>query len=138
MEKIKITVETIVDATSDKVWDFWSSPKHIVNWYFASSDWHCPKATNSLKVNGSFCFAMAAKDQSFAFDFKGVYTIVNVNKQICYTMEDGRNCEIHFHMNNGQTIISQTFDAEYENSIDMQRFGWQAILNNFKNYVESH
>jgi uncharacterized protein YndB with AHSA1/START domain len=136
MEKTKITVEVQVDATIDLVWQYWTEPKHIVNWNFASDDWCAPKAENDLRVGGKFSSRMEAKDGSFGFDFGGVYDEVKINEVIAYTLEDDRKVSIHFSVLGNTTIISETFEAETENSVELQKGGWQAILNNFKKYVE--
>jgi uncharacterized protein YndB with AHSA1/START domain len=136
MEKTKITVEVQVDATIDLVWQYWTEPKHIVNWNFASDDWCAPKAENDLRVGGKFSSRMEAKDGSFGFDFGGVYDEVKINEVIASTLEDDRKVSIHFSVLGNTTIISETFEAETENSVELQKGGWQAILNNFKKYVE--
>jgi uncharacterized protein YndB with AHSA1/START domain len=137
-EKTAITVEALVKAPIEKVWKFWSEPQHITKWCAASDDWHAPYAENDLKTNGTFKTTMAAKDGSFSFDFGGVYTNVIPNKVIAYTMNDGRKASILFSANGRETKITETFEAENENPIEMQRGGWQAILNNFKNYAEAN
>jgi uncharacterized protein YndB with AHSA1/START domain len=137
-EKTAITVEALVKAPIEKVWKFWSEPQHITQWCAASDDWHAPYAENDLKTNGTFKTTMAAIDGSFSFDFGGVYTNVIPNKVIAYTMNDGRKASILFSANGRETKITETFEAENENPIEMQRGGWQAILNNFKNYAEAN
>ena len=134
----QITIKANIKASAKKVWELWANPKHIVNWNTASEDWHTPKAENDLRVGGKFLSRMEAKDGSFGFDFTGTYDEVEPLKKIAYTMEDGRKAEIDFLENNGEVEIITVFDAETQNSIDMQRDGWQAILNNFKNYAENH
>jgi uncharacterized protein YndB with AHSA1/START domain len=136
--KTAITVETIVHAPVEKVWKYWSEPKHITQWCKASDDWHAPYADNDLRTDGKFKTTMAAKDGSFSFDFEGVYTNVEERKQIEYTIADGRKVKVTFSGSNDQTRVTETFDPEEVNSIDMQRSGWQAILDNFKKYTETH
>lgn len=136
-EKIKITVQTVIQAPIDSVWKSWITPEDIVNWYFASNDWHCPKAENDLKAGGKFLFRMEAKDESFGFDFEGIYTAVKPKKLIEYELADDRKISISFTGLGTETRITETFDAETENPIEMQQGGWQAILNNFKKYTES-
>ncbi len=131
-----ITVEATVKAPIEKVWEFWTNPDHITKWSFASPDWHTPYAENDLKVGGKFKSTMAAKDGSMSFDFGGTYTTVDHNKKIEYTIEDGRTVSIIFDALGKQTRITETFDAESTHPIEMQRDGWQAILNNFKKYTE--
>ena len=133
---VLITIETTINAPIEKIWHYWSAPEHITNWCNASEDWHTPRAENDLKVGGKFLTRMEAKDGSFGFDFSGIYDTVKTNKQIAYTMDDGRKVNINFNETGNETRIVQTFEAETENSLEMQRFGWQQILNNFKKYVE--
>ena len=133
----KITVETTVNAPVEKVWKSWSEPQHIKNWCAASEDWHAPKAENDLRTGGTFITRMEAKDGSFGFDFGGVYDNVKKNELIEYTMGDGRKVHVIFSPAGDQTKIVETFDAEAMNSVEMQRGGWQAILDNFKKYTES-
>jgi len=137
MSKTKITVETVVTADAKKVWDFWNTPKHIKNWNFASDDWHCPRAENDLRVGGKLSSRMEAKDGSFGFDFNVIYDEVIDQKKIAYTMEDGRQAVTDFVSTGGNTTVTTVFDAEDENPVEMQKGGWQAILQNFKKYVEA-
>jgi len=133
----KITVEATVNAPIEKVWKSWSEPQHIKNWCAASDDWHAPKAENDLRTGGTFSTRMEAKDGSFGFDFGGVYDDVKKNELIEYTIGDGRKVRVTFSPSGDQTKIIETFDAEATNSVEMQRGGWQAILDNFKKYTES-
>lgn len=134
----RITVEAKVNAPVEKVWSYWNEPAHVTKWNAASDDWHCPAGENNLVVGGSFSFTMAAKDGSFSFDFGGIYDVVDEHKSIAYTMEDGRRVEVSFTANGNTSHISETFDAETTNPIEMQQGGWQAILNNFKKYTEEN
>ena len=134
----KITVEATVNAPVEKVWKTWSEPQHIKNWCAASEDWHAPKAENDLRTGGTFSTRMEAKDGSFGFDFGGVYDNVKKNEMIEYTMGDGRKVHVAFSPSGDQTKIVETFDAETTNSVEMQKGGWQAILDNFKKYAESN
>lgn len=136
--KIKITVETVINAPVDKVWEYWSKPAHITQWCNASPDWHAPKAENDLSAGGRFTTRMEAKDGSFGFDFGGVYDEVKTNEMIAYTMDDGRRVSILFKSDGNQTRVIETFEAENENLVAMQKDGWQAILDNFKNHVENN
>ncbi len=136
MEYKKITVETVINATIEKIWTLWNQPEHVKHWYNASDDWHTPQATNNLISGGCFNYRMEAQDGSFGFDFVGIYDEVVPNEKISYTLGDGRQANIIF-TDEGDTVrITETFDAEHENSIELQKTGWQAILNNFKKYVE--
>jgi uncharacterized protein YndB with AHSA1/START domain len=132
-----ITIKAEVQADLERVWTCWTMPKHIMNWNFASEDWHCPHAKNDLKVGGSFCSTMASKDGSMSFDFEGRYTEVIPHKLIRYTLEDGREVKISFEKKGDAVKVTETFDPESENSKEFQEQGWQAILNQFKHYVES-
>jgi uncharacterized protein YndB with AHSA1/START domain len=136
--KTAITVEATVNAPVEKVWSCWTEPKHITQWCAASDDWHAPYAENDVRVNGTFKTTMAAKDGSFSFDFGGVYTHVVPNKSIKYEMSDGRKVDISFEGKGNETRVIETFDAEAENPVDMQRAGWQAILDNFKKHTEKN
>ena len=131
-----ITIQATINAPVDKVWTFYTEPKHITQWNNASDDWHTPSATNDLRVGGKFVSRMEAKDGSVGFDFSGKYTDVKKHERIAYVMEDGRKAQIVFTKNNDKTNVTVTFDAETQNSIEMQKGGWQAILNNFKKHVE--
>lgn len=131
-----ITVETEIDATIDKVWDAWTDPEAITQWNFATDEWCCPSAVNDLKPGGEFVFRMEAKDGSMGFDFTGTYdTIVN-KESISYKMSDGRKVEINFIQQENSVKLTEGFEAEGSNSDEQQRLGWQAILGNFKKYVE--
>jgi len=138
VDKTSITVKTNVNAPVEKVWEFWKEPKHIIQWCNASEDWHAPKAENDLKNDGKFSTTMAAKDGSMSFDFEGTYSNVQENKLIEYTIADGRKVAIDFTENGNETKIIETFEAENTHPVEMQRSGWQAILDNFKKYVEKH
>lgn len=133
----RITVKTSVIADIDKVWSYWTKPEHITNWNFASDEWVCPNAENDLKLNGKFSWRMETKDGSMGFDFGGTYEKIVDKSLISYNMSDGRKVDIEFTQNGNEVIVSETFDAEGTNSDEMQRAGWQAILGNFKKYVES-
>lgn len=133
-----ITVQTTVNASLEKVWAFWTQPEHIMQWNNASDDWHCPKATNDLKVGGKFNYTMAAKDGSMSFDFEGDYSKVNDFSLIEYHIIDGRKVIIQFEKTDEGVQITESFDPENENSEELQQQGWQAILDNFKKHCESN
>lgn len=135
--KKSITVETTVKASVEKVWEVWTMPEHIVKWNNASADWHTTRAQNDLRAGGKFLSRMEAKDGSFAFDFEGTYEEVKTNELISYSIGDGRKAKIIFIAEDNETKVVETFEAENQNSIEMQRGGWQAILDNFKKYTES-
>lgn len=138
LTKNEITVESTVNAPVAKVWKYWTMPGHILKWNQASDDWHTTRAANDLREGGKFSARMEAKDGSVGFDFDGVYDRVKENELIEYKISDGRKVKITF-VNDGQnTKIVETFEAENTNSLEMQKNGWQAILNNFKKYTETN
>jgi len=136
--KAAITIETTVHAPVEKAWQYWTEPAHITKWNAASDDWHTPRAENDLRVGGKYSSRMEAKDGSMGFDFWGIYDEVKTNELIANTMGDGRKMSVHFKSEGDTTKITETFEAEEMNSIEMQKAGWQAILNNFKKYTESN
>ncbi|RIA09456.1 uncharacterized protein YndB with AHSA1/START domain [Flavobacteriaceae bacterium MAR_2010_72] len=138
MNPTKITIGATISEDPKKVWDYYNMPEHITKWNFASDDWHCPKAQNDLRVGGKLKSRMEAKDGSFGFDFEGIYKEVVPFKKIEFTMPDGRYVTTTFDDLGEQTKVTTTFDAENQNPLDMQKAGWQQILNNFKSYVESN
>jgi uncharacterized protein YndB with AHSA1/START domain len=137
-DKTAITVETTVKAPVEKVWEHWTKPEHIIHWNNASDDWHSPKAENDLRTGGKFLYRMEAKDGSFGFDFGGVYDEIKTNELIAYTIGDGRKVKITFSGNGNETKVTETFEAENTNPLEMQKGGWQAILDNFKKYSEAN
>ena len=136
--KTKITVESTIKAPVEKVWRLWTTPEHITRWNSASEDWHTPRAENDLRVGGKFFSRMEARDGSFGFDFGGVYDEVKKNERISYTMGDDRKVVVDFSANGNETRVVETFEAETTNSIEMQKGGWQSILDNFKKYAETN
>ena len=135
MDKIKVS--TSLKASLHTVWEYWTNPIHITNWNFANDDWCCPVAENNLEPNGTFSWRMEAKDGSVGFDFRGIYDQIVEHKLISYKMEDGRNVDIEFIQKENEVVVTETFDAEGTHSDEQQRAGWQAILENFKKYVEA-
>lgn len=133
-----ITVEAIVQAPVEKVWNYWNNPENIMQWNAATDDWFCPKAENNLSVGKKFSYRMEAKDGSFGFDFEGEYTSIIEHSKIVYVMSDGRKVEIIFKPQGNATLVVETFDPENMNPVDMQKAGWQAILDSFKKHAESH
>lgn len=133
-----ITVETLINAPIEKVWEFWTKPEHITKWNHASEDWHTTRAENDLRMGGKFLSRMEAKDGSFGFDLKGIYDNIITNQEISYTLLDDRTVNVLFSQTEKGVKIIETFDAENENSLELQKFGWQATLNNFKTYVENY
>ena len=138
MEKTRITIETIVNQTIDQVWEKLTLPEHIMEWNHASEDWYTPSAENNLKSGGAFNYKMAARDGSHSFHFTGIYDEVIKGKKIAYTLDDGRKVVMEFTGEDGCVKIVETFEAEEEYSLEMQRAGWQAILDNFKRYAENN
>lgn len=133
----RIKISASVNAPLDKVWDSWIKPEHITKWNFATDTWQCPNASNNLKVGGKYLARMEAKDGSFGFDFEAIYDTVIERQELTYTMTDGRKATTTFVVKGNETIVTTTFDAECENPVEMQQQGWQAILDNFKKYVET-
>ena len=131
-----ITISTIINAPISKVWDYWTIPAHIEKWNAASADWESFDAKNDLRVGGEFSCTMAAKDRSAQFVFGGKYSAVAKHKLIAYSMSDGRKVSVQFEASAHGVRVTETFDAENQNSLDLQRQGWQAILDNFKRYAE--
>jgi uncharacterized protein YndB with AHSA1/START domain len=137
MEKTHIRIGVKIKAPVDKVWDYWNDPKHIVKWATGSFDWHTTKAENDLRVGGRFLSHMEAKDGSEGFDFTGRYTKIEKNRLIEYIIDDGREVQTKFESDGNYTTITQTFEPEELNSVELQREGWQTILDNFKHYAET-
>lgn len=137
-EKTKISIEATINAPVEKVWAYWNGPEHITHWCAASDDWHAPKADNDLRTGGKFSTRMEAKDGSFGFDFGGVYDTVKTNELIEFTMGDSRTVSVIFKTNGNSTKVVETFEAETQNPVEMQRAGWQSILDNFKKYTENN
>ena len=135
-KRVKISVETTAGIPVEKVWEYWTAPEHITKWNFASDDWQTTDAENDLKAGGKFVSRMEAKDGSQGFDFSGTYNEIKLYELISYTMDDERKVEINFSRDGNSTKIVETFEAENENTVEMQRQGWQSILDNFKKYAE--
>ena len=138
MNTEKITIEANVAASATKVWDYYTQPKHITKWNFADPSWHCPSAENDLRIGGKCNVRMEAKDGSFGFDFITTYTQLEIGKGYSYVMEDGRKADVSLEANGDSTKITVVFDPENENPIELQKGGWQSILNSFKNYTEEN
>jgi uncharacterized protein YndB with AHSA1/START domain len=133
-----ITVEALVNAPLDTTWAFWTGPDHITQWNNASDDWHTPWAKNDLVPGGRFVARMEAKDGSMGFDFGGTYDEVVEHSKLAYTLDDNRKVTVSFSETDSGTRVVEEFEAEDENSPELQQQGWQAILDNFKKYTESH
>lgn len=136
--KIKITVQTTIDKPVAIVWELWTNPEHIIHWNFAYEEWHCPSAANDARPQGRFSWRMEAKDGSMGFDFSGTYEEVKPNQFIRYRMDDDRIATLLFEEEGNSTKITETFEAEDMNPVEMQKAGWQAILDNFGQYAEKY
>ena len=132
-----ITVEAIVNASIEKVWNSWTKPEHITKWNYASDDWHTPFAEHDLREGGKMLATMAAKDGSFSFDFWGIHTKVLPLQEIATTLGDDRKMNVEFMPTDNGVKVVETFEPESQNSLELQQQGWQAILNNFKKYTET-
>ena len=131
-----ITIHSIIKAPISKVWEYWTKAEHITNWNFAGSDWHCPAATVDFKIGGEFHYTMSAKDNSMSFDFWGTYQNIEFEKCIEILLGDQRKLSVHFQEIGHETLITEIFEPEMENPIELQQAGWQMIMDNFKNYTE--
>lgn len=136
MKFTKIKVSAQIKKPLDRVWRYYTDPEHVMQWNHASDDWHCPHAENDLREGGRFCYTMASKDGKAKFDFEGVYTKVEPFSHIAYALGDGREVTVDFTNLGHVTEVVVDFDAEGENTLELQRNGWQEILNHFKNHVE--
>lgn len=136
METNPITVQTTIAADPATVWACWTQPEHITQWNFATDDWQCPRAENDLRPGGTYRARMEAKDGSFGFDFEAVYDEVVPGQRIAYTMGDGRKAITQFEPREGGTHVTTHFDAESVHDRELQRSGWQAILDNFRKHTE--
>lgn len=137
MTKTLITIETTVNAPVEKVWKAWTTPADIIQWNAASDDWHTTKSENDLRAGGKFSSRMEAKDGSMGFDFWGIYDEVKPNEIIASTLGDGRKLTVTFISKGAQTEVKEAFEAEETHPVEMQKNGWQSILNNFKKHTES-
>jgi uncharacterized protein YndB with AHSA1/START domain len=134
---MKITVETVVRAKLNQAWDAWNNPADIQQWNTARDDWHTTRSTVDLREGGKFVARMEARDGSEGFDFEGTYTRIVPQKTIEYRMSDGREVKVEFAERAGGVVVKETFDTETENSPELQREGWQALLDNFGRHVEA-
>jgi len=134
----KITVTANVNTDIKKVWDYYVKPEYITKWNFADPSWFCPSASNDMRPGGKYSARMEARDGSFGFDFEGIYDEITEGEKFTFTLGDGREVNVNFIDEKGSTEVKVTFDPEKENPIEMQRDGWQAILNNFKKFTEEN
>ena len=137
MTSEKITISAIVSSDKDKTWDYYTNPEHITNWNFADPSWHCPSASNDMSIGGKYLARMEARDGSFGFDFEAYYSSINPGESFTYEFAE-RQVSVVFNVHDNGTEVIVSFDPETENPIELQRNGWQAILNNFKNYTEKN
>lgn len=133
-----ITVQNTINASIEKVWDLWITPKHIQNWNKAFDDWHTSYAENDLQVNGKFKYKMETKDKSQGFDFEGIYTHVDKFKSIAYRLLDNRTGNVHFEDFDGKVKITEVFEPTKEDAESMQKEWCQMVIDNFKEYVENN
>jgi uncharacterized protein YndB with AHSA1/START domain len=138
MDTTKITIQAVVAADRQKVWNCYTQPEHITKWNFATDTWHCPAASNDMRVGGKYLARMEAKDGSFAFDFEAVYNEIVDGEKFTYTMPDNREIQVSFEKMDDKTRVTVTFDPENVNPVDLQRDGWQSILDNFRRYAEEN
>jgi len=134
----KITITAPINADVKKAWNYYTNPEYITKWNFADPSWQCPSASNDMRVGGKYSARMEAKDGSFGFDFEAIYSEITEGESFIYGMPDGRQVTVVFEPSDSQTNVTITFDAEGQNSLEMQKNGWQAILNNFKAYTEAN
>lgn len=137
MENNTITIQTRVNKPLAEVWQKWTQPEHIIHWNHASDDWHSPSATNDLRPQGRFSYRMEAKDGSFGFDYCGTYDEIIEGQKLSFTLDDSRKVEVEFIEEGGGVLVRETFATENVHNLEQQRTGWQAILDNFKRYVEN-
>ncbi|TGK15595.1 activator of HSP90 ATPase [Leptospira fluminis] len=138
MDSKQIIVQSTIAADIKKVWDYYTDPQHITKWNFASDDWQCPWAKNDMRPGGKYSARMEAKDGSFGFEFEATYDAISPQKNFSYTMADGRKATVDFENKDHKTHVTVSFDPETENPIEMQKGGWQAILDNFRKYTEAN
>ncbi len=135
VQPVKITVEALAKADAQTVWNAWNNPADIMQWNAASDDWHTTTSTVDLRVGGRMSSRMEAKDGSMGFDFAATYTIVEPPRLLVFKLDDDREVRVEFIEQDGGVLVRETFDAESENDADMQRQGWQAILDSFARHV---
>ncbi|MDY5813190.1 MAG: SRPBCC domain-containing protein [Bacteroides sp.] len=132
-----IHIQAFIHKELAQVWEAYTHPQHIIHWNFANSQWHCPQATNDLRIGGRYFTRMEAKDGSFGFDFTAIYTRLTPHSSFTYRLEDNREVNVSFAQQDSGTLVNVVFHAEEQTPLELQRTGWQAILDNFKNYVEN-
>lgn len=138
MAQDRITISTEINSNIEKVWEFWNTPRHIEKWNQASDDWMATNAKSDFKEGGKFSCRMEAKDGSAGFEFEGEYTKIEEHQLIEYKIADGRDVSVIFEKKDGKILVTEKFEPEEMNAVEMQQAGWQAILNNFKKYTEEN
>lgn len=136
MEKKTLEISRYVDANPDLVWTCYTDPGHMLQWNFASEDWHCPKAENDLRPGGRLLARMEARDGSMGFDFEGIYQEVRLFELLRYRIADGRVVEVRFTAQGSGTLVQIAFEAEQQHPEHFQQQGWQAILDSFSRHAE--
>lgn len=139
MKTNNITVSVDISAPLDTVWKSFTEPEHIMQWNHASDDWRCPRAENDLRAGGRFSYRMEARDGSEGFDLEGTYADIIPGSRISYALDDGREVDVAFtSVDEGIVRVTEAFEPENLNPLEMQRDGWQAILDNLKKYIDLH
>lgn len=132
-----ITVSVVVQASPERAWEAFTNPTSVTEWNFAGADWHCPRAQNELREGGAFCYRMEARDGSMGFDFEGTFLELSPPTQLRYSFGEDREVLVRFAPEGNRTLVSQSFTPETTHSLEQQRAGWQAILENYRKYVEA-
>lgn len=133
-----ITVQTSVNATIEKIWEFWTTPKHIQKWNNPTDDWHTPAVENDVKAGGKFKYTMAKKDGSVSFDYEGIYTKADKFLVIEYQLVDNRTGSVQFESQGGKVLITEIFEPDAANSENEQKQFCQGVIDNFKKYTEAN
>lgn len=131
-----IAIETFVPVSPQAAWDAYTDPAAITQWNFASPDWCCPSADVDLRQGGRHVARMEARDGSMGFDFGGTYEAVEAPSSLVLKLDDGRVARTTFSAEEGGTRVRTVFDPESMNPVEMQRDGWQSILDNYANHVK--
>ncbi len=131
---MRVSIQTTIQKPIELVWKTYITPKHVDAWNHATEDWETFGATSDFRVGGYFKYPMRAKDHSFGFDFEGEFLQIEPLKYIKYRLLDDRIVEIKFSEQPKQVKVEVIFDTESENSVELQRQGWQQILDAFKRY----
>ena len=133
----RISVEVVVRASLEDAWKAFVDPGAVTRWNFASDTWACPRARSDFRKGGSFDYRMEARDGTAGFDFQGEYLRIVERRSVEYRLGDGREVLVEFEDLGGTTRVAECFEPESVNSPELQRQGWQAILDNYRRHVES-